>query len=184
MNQGGAQKYATVVDLLNLSVNFPRSARPASIASGMDSTEEDRMRAPHVQQGSSPDQVLCLPLLETYIPCASTACMLVCYRVPMGPSPRSCGRSVGGCATTATAPAARTMLIEAMVATTHTRSLSLSLCMNICILFEMCIAYALLSHSQISGGCTGEYVCVCVERERERVSARARASERQKESAV
>ena len=36
-------------------------------------------------------------------------------------------------------------------------SLSLSLCMNICILFEICIAYALLSHSHISGGCTGEY---------------------------
>ena len=61
--------------------------------------------------------------LQTDIPCARLhACMLVCYRVPMGPSPRCCGRSVGGCATTATAPAARTMLIEAMVATTHTRS--------------------------------------------------------------
>ena len=36
-------------------------------------------------------------------------------------------------------------------------SLSLSLCMNISILFEMCIAYALLSHSHISGGCTEEY---------------------------
>ena len=36
-------------------------------------------------------------------------------------------------------------------------SLSLSLCMNICILFEICIAYALLSHSHISEGCTGEY---------------------------
>ena len=36
-------------------------------------------------------------------------------------------------------------------------SLSLSLCMNISILFEICIAYALLSHSHISGGCTGEY---------------------------
>ena len=35
--------------------------------------------------------------------------------------------------------------------------LSLSLCMNICILFEMCIEHALLSHSHISGGCTGEY---------------------------
>ena len=29
--------------------------------------------------------------------------------------------------------------------------------MNISILFEICIAYALLSHSHISGGCTGEY---------------------------
>ena len=37
------------------------------------------------------------------------------------------------------------------------RSLSLSLCMNISILFEICIAYALLSHSHISGGRTGEY---------------------------
>ena len=59
--------------------------------------------------------------LQTYIPCARLhACMLVCYRVTMGPSPRCCGRSVGGCATTATAPAARTMLIEAMAAITHT----------------------------------------------------------------
>ena len=59
--------------------------------------------------------------LQTYIPCARLhACMLVCYRVPMGPSPRCCGRCVGGCATTATAPAARTMLIEAMAAITHT----------------------------------------------------------------
>ena len=61
--------------------------------------------------------------LQTDIPYVRLhACMLVCCLVPMGPSPRCCGRCVGGCATTATAPAARTMLIEAMVATTHTRS--------------------------------------------------------------
>ena len=45
-------------------------------------------------------------------------CMLVCCLVPMSPSPRCCGRCVGGCVTTGTAPAARTMLIETMVANT------------------------------------------------------------------
>jgi hypothetical protein len=29
---------------------------------------------------------------------AALSCMLECYRVPMGRSPRSCGRCVGGCA--------------------------------------------------------------------------------------
>ena len=65
----------------------------------------------------SPHAITCRQTFHTL-----HACMLVCYRVPMGPSPRCCGRCVGGCATTATAPAARTMLIEAMVAITHTRS--------------------------------------------------------------
>ena len=63
----------------------------------------------------SPHAITCRQTFHTL-----HACMLVCYRVPMGPSQRCCGRCVGGCATTATAPAARTMLIEAMVATTHT----------------------------------------------------------------
>ena len=63
----------------------------------------------------SPHAITCRQTFHTL-----HACMMVCYRVPMGPSPRCCGRCVGGCATTATAPAARTMLIEAMVATTHT----------------------------------------------------------------
>ena len=61
---------------------------------------------------------------------------------PMGPSPRCCGRSVGGCATTPTAPAARTMLIEAMVAITHTRTANtLTECHATCVTCE-CVCRA------------------------------------------